>query len=392
MTWEEQLFSLLDDLEQQAEALYDSERDVELADRSRAEYAQVTLASRLMASSRRRSAWRSAGVGMVHGELQRVAADWCLVRGSDQDWVVRTAVITPGARRLRALGPRGGVVTRGPARPRLGPAPDRRHPGPVRRAPGGRPPPRRRAHPGRRGLRRGRRHRRQAAAVPVRALRRCSRGTEPGFALRRLDVVRRDLAGRRAGAARDASAWVASGSSIASTMCRRTMVRGSRSRSSRSAYSGPSSVRSSSRAELANWRALRSMAPAWRASSGSLSGPNTSTATSAISAISGRPTPNMRVELCSGSARAACRRGRGRGRRAARRRPPAPRPPGRSGRPRRSACRRRRPRAARSPAGSGRARGTSYPNRSDRVAATRSPPPLPNTSSWCSGPQCGQAR
>ena len=50
MTWEEQLFSLLDDLEQQAEALYDSERDVELADRSRAEYAHVSLASRLMAS------------------------------------------------------------------------------------------------------------------------------------------------------------------------------------------------------------------------------------------------------------------------------------------------------------------------------------------------------
>ena len=50
MTWEEQLFSLLDDLEQQAEAAYDAERDVDLADRSRAEYAQVTLASRLMAS------------------------------------------------------------------------------------------------------------------------------------------------------------------------------------------------------------------------------------------------------------------------------------------------------------------------------------------------------
>ncbi len=94
MTWEEQLFSLLDDLEQQAEALYDSERDVELADRSRAEYAQVTLASRLMASVDDEVGLEVRGVGFVHGELQRVAADWCLVRGSDQDWVVRTAVIT----------------------------------------------------------------------------------------------------------------------------------------------------------------------------------------------------------------------------------------------------------------------------------------------------------
>ena len=49
MGWEEHLFALFDDLEQQAEALYDAEREVEL-DRSRAEYHHVSLASRLMAS------------------------------------------------------------------------------------------------------------------------------------------------------------------------------------------------------------------------------------------------------------------------------------------------------------------------------------------------------
>ena len=32
MAWEEQVFSLLEDLEQQAEALYDAERGPELAD------------------------------------------------------------------------------------------------------------------------------------------------------------------------------------------------------------------------------------------------------------------------------------------------------------------------------------------------------------------------
>ena len=33
MAWEEELFGFLDDLEQQAEALYDAERAPELADR-----------------------------------------------------------------------------------------------------------------------------------------------------------------------------------------------------------------------------------------------------------------------------------------------------------------------------------------------------------------------
>ena len=53
MVWDERLFDLLDDLEGQAEALYAAERDAELADRSRAEYASVTLESRLMASTGR---------------------------------------------------------------------------------------------------------------------------------------------------------------------------------------------------------------------------------------------------------------------------------------------------------------------------------------------------
>ena len=94
MTWEEQLFSLLDDLEQQAEAAYDAERDADLADRSRAEYAHVTLASRLMASLEDEVVLEVRGVGQVHGLLQRVGDGWCLVRGSGQDWVVRTDVVT----------------------------------------------------------------------------------------------------------------------------------------------------------------------------------------------------------------------------------------------------------------------------------------------------------
>ena len=94
MTWEEQLFSLLDDLEQQAEAAYDAERDLELADRSRAAYAHVTLASRLMASLDDEVGLDVPGVGMVHGHLQRVGAGWCLLHGAGQDWVLRTDVVT----------------------------------------------------------------------------------------------------------------------------------------------------------------------------------------------------------------------------------------------------------------------------------------------------------
>ncbi|SDC23971.1 hypothetical protein SAMN05421872_101630 [Nocardioides lianchengensis] len=93
MAWEDDLFALLDDLEQQADALYDAERAPELADRSRAEYQQVTLASRLMASVGREVGLEVAGVGAVAGVLERVADGWCLVRGADQDWVVTMTAV-----------------------------------------------------------------------------------------------------------------------------------------------------------------------------------------------------------------------------------------------------------------------------------------------------------
>ena len=92
MGWEEHLFALFDDLEQQAEALFDAERDLELADRSRAEYHHVSLASRLMASLDREVVLHLVGGGTVAGTMARVGTGWCLVRGA-QDWVVRTAAV-----------------------------------------------------------------------------------------------------------------------------------------------------------------------------------------------------------------------------------------------------------------------------------------------------------
>ncbi len=88
MRWEDQLVDLFEDLEQQAQDLHAAERAPELADRRRAEYRGVTLASRLMASVGRELVLEVPGVGPVSGVLQRLAQGWCLVRGSGQEWVL----------------------------------------------------------------------------------------------------------------------------------------------------------------------------------------------------------------------------------------------------------------------------------------------------------------
>jgi hypothetical protein len=94
MGWEEDLFAYLDDLEAMAEGWYDAERAAELADRSRAAYRDVTLASRLAASVGSRVRLEVHGVGAVGGTLERVASGWCLVRGAAQDWVVAVPAVT----------------------------------------------------------------------------------------------------------------------------------------------------------------------------------------------------------------------------------------------------------------------------------------------------------
>ena len=93
MGWEDELFAYLDDLEAQAAALYDAERLPELADRERAEYQQVTLAARLMASVDRRSPSSSpASVPSPDASTGSRTAG-CVLSGHGQDWVVRTAAI-----------------------------------------------------------------------------------------------------------------------------------------------------------------------------------------------------------------------------------------------------------------------------------------------------------
>ncbi len=93
MSWEDDLFALFDDLEQQAAALYDAERTVELADRSRSAYQEVTLAARLMASVGHPVDVDLRGVGLIGGTVERVGTGWFLLHGPAQDWVVPLAAV-----------------------------------------------------------------------------------------------------------------------------------------------------------------------------------------------------------------------------------------------------------------------------------------------------------
>jgi hypothetical protein len=76
-----------------------------LADRSRAEYQQVTLAARLMASVGREVSLAVRGVGLLRGRLERVASGWVLLHAAPaQDWIItQSAVGTVGGASERAV-------------------------------------------------------------------------------------------------------------------------------------------------------------------------------------------------------------------------------------------------------------------------------------------------
>lgn len=93
MSWEQELFRLFDDLEGQAQAAFEVDRDAELVDRARTEYAAVTLASRMVASVGTQVELSLPWVGRIGGELSRVGTGWCLVSGRGQDWIVPLASI-----------------------------------------------------------------------------------------------------------------------------------------------------------------------------------------------------------------------------------------------------------------------------------------------------------
>src|SRR6478609_5267931 len=89
MGWEESMFAVFEDLEQQAEGLQLIERDAEVADLTVAEYSRVSLASRLHASLGADLRVRLLGGRVVGGRLARLGEDWFLLVDGSGEWVVR---------------------------------------------------------------------------------------------------------------------------------------------------------------------------------------------------------------------------------------------------------------------------------------------------------------
>lgn len=94
MGWERSVLALLDDLEQQAEGLHLVERDLEVADRTRAEYARVGLASRLHAVAGRPVRLTLLGGLSLTGTVPRTGADWLLLTDTTgREWIVRQGAL-----------------------------------------------------------------------------------------------------------------------------------------------------------------------------------------------------------------------------------------------------------------------------------------------------------
>jgi hypothetical protein len=109
--------NLFADLEREWEALADSERQAEIAERTRAEFAQVDLVQRLRGSEGRQVRLLARGGHEVCGVLSRVGADFVLIGLPRQECVCPLAAVVS----VSGLGP-GSVPAdvAGPVRARLG--------------------------------------------------------------------------------------------------------------------------------------------------------------------------------------------------------------------------------------------------------------------------------
>lgn len=116
MRWDERLGGLFDDLEQQADGLALVERDAEVAEQSRAEYAQVDLTGRALASTGHRLLVAVAGVGAIDATLSRAGAGWWLLDDGRQEWLVVVAAIGS----VRGLSSRSVAPEARPVTSRLG--------------------------------------------------------------------------------------------------------------------------------------------------------------------------------------------------------------------------------------------------------------------------------
>src|SRR5512139_146384 len=89
------LHGLFEDLEQQAAGIHLAERDAELVDRARGEYASVSFSSRVHASLGREVALSLVDGEVVEGTIVQAGADWCQVlpTGRQGAWLVRLAAV-----------------------------------------------------------------------------------------------------------------------------------------------------------------------------------------------------------------------------------------------------------------------------------------------------------
>jgi hypothetical protein len=89
MRWEQ----LFEDLESQLEQLSQAERDAEIADRTRAELARVSILDRLRASVGRTITCALSQGGVVRGRLDRVGADFVLLTQAHAETVIPLSAI-----------------------------------------------------------------------------------------------------------------------------------------------------------------------------------------------------------------------------------------------------------------------------------------------------------
>ena len=105
MTWEERLFEVFDDLEQEAEGLALVARDAAVGERARELYSEVDLASRFHGSLGADVELVVPGAGALRGRLTRTGRDWCLLElghGTGPEAVVNL----DGLLSVRGLAPR----------------------------------------------------------------------------------------------------------------------------------------------------------------------------------------------------------------------------------------------------------------------------------------------
>ena len=93
MLWEQRLLALFDDLELQAEGLALAERDGEVGELARAEYAGLALADRLHGNLGARLALGLGPSVTVEGVTRQVGSDWLLLEEAGHEWVIRLAAV-----------------------------------------------------------------------------------------------------------------------------------------------------------------------------------------------------------------------------------------------------------------------------------------------------------